>query len=123
LRSSPRQEEAWRLIEFLSEPASQVALHRAIGDLPPRASAWEAPALRDDPRARAFRTQLERVRATPRIPEWERVAAAIAREAESLVRGDVELDAALASLDSEVDAMLEKRRWLLARQPESGAAP
>lgn len=121
LRGSPRREAAWRLVEWLAQPAQQAAFHARTGDLPPRASAWEAPALRDDPRAAAFRSQLERLRATPAIPEWERIAAEIARQAEALVRGEVDVDGAAAALDGAADAILEKRRWLLARR--GAAAP
>jgi len=34
---------------------------------------------------------------------------------EAAVRGDLGLDDALAALDRDVDAILEKRRWLRAR--------
>jgi len=119
LRDSPRREAAWRFVEFLGEPAQQVAFHARTGDLPPRASAWQAPALRDDPRAAAFRAQLGRLRATPAIPEWERVADELARQAEALVRGEATLDEAVTELDAAADAILEKRRWLLARRSPS----
>lgn len=115
LRDSPRREAAWRLVEFLSEPPRQADFHARTGDLPPRAAAWELSTLRDDPRAAAFRTQLASLRPTPAIPEWERIAAAIARQAEALVRGEATLDESLAALDAAADAILEKRRWLLAR--------
>ncbi|HEY8494893.1 MAG TPA: sugar ABC transporter substrate-binding protein [Myxococcota bacterium] len=118
-RGTPHRAAALRFVEFLSEREQQVAFHERTGDLPPRASAWQAPALRDDPRAAAFRTQLEHLRALPAIPEWERIAAAIARHAEAVVRGEATLDAALASLDATADAILEKRRWLLARRSEA----
>ncbi|HSJ99206.1 MAG TPA: extracellular solute-binding protein [Myxococcota bacterium] len=116
LRDTPRREAAWRFVEFLSEPAQQVVFYERTGDLPPRAAAWEAPALRDDPRAAAFRAQLGSLRAPPAIPEWERIAAQIARQAEALVRGDTTLDEAVVALDGAADAILEKRRWLLARR-------
>ena len=37
----------------------------------------------------------------------------LAREAEGPIRGKVPADSALARLDRDVNAMLEKRRWLL----------
>ena len=115
VRGSARKEAAWRLAAFLAEPAQQVAFYRLTGDLPARRSAWEAPELRDDPKARAFLAQLERARAAPRVPEWERIASRIARHAESAVRGSETPDEALAALDRETDRLLEKRRYLLAR--------
>lgn len=111
---SPRKEAAWQLVEWLADPARQVEFYRASGDLPPRRSAWQDPLLAADARAQAFRTQLEHVRAVPKVPEWERIAAKLSRSAEAVVRGEVAPDAALAALDAEVDAILAKRRSLLA---------
>src|SRR2546422_1985224 len=112
-RRSPRQDAAWRLIEYLSEPAQQVRFYQLTGDLPARRQAWTEAALERDPQAGAFWTQLEAVRATPKIPEWERIATEITRHAEAAVRGTMTADEALGALDGNVDALLAKRRWLL----------
>ena len=112
VRGSPRADAAWRLIEFLAEPAQQVRLHELTGDLPARKRAWEMARLAEEPRVRAFWEQLQSVRATPKIPEWERIAGKLTQQAEAAVRGHRSVDDALAALDAEVDAILEKRRWL-----------
>jgi multiple sugar transport system substrate-binding protein len=121
-RTSKHQDAAWKLIEFLAGTARQVRFYRLSGDLPARTAAWQDPALAEDPRARAFFEQLQRVRAPPKIPEWERISAAITRRLEQLVRGDATIDAALEALDAEVDQILEKRRWLLHRQADGATA-
>lgn len=113
---STNKEAAWTLIEFLAEPAQQVAFYRQTGDLPSRRRSWEAEDLRQDAEARAFRTQLEEVLTLPKIPEWERIAAKIAYHAERAIRGERDPDRALQDLDRDVDAILEKRRWLLERE-------
>ena len=114
-RTSPRREAAWKLLEFLAEPEQQARFYQLTGDLPARQSAWSDPALAGNRHARAFRQQLQNVRATPPIPEWERIANRIAYYAELAVRRELDVDAALAALDRDVDRILEKRRWLLAR--------
>jgi len=114
-RTSPRREAAWKLLEFLAEPAQQARFYQLTGDLPARQSAWNDSALAENRYARAFRQQLQAVRATPPIPEWERIANRIAYYAELAVRRELDIDAALAALDRDVDRILEKRRWLLAR--------
>lgn len=113
VRTSERKQAAWRLIEYLSEPAQQAAFYRLTGDLPSRRAAWRREGLTTDPHARAFWRQLKFVESTPRIPEWERIASKIAHYAEEAVRGSTTVKAALAALDREVDDLLEKRRWLL----------
>jgi multiple sugar transport system substrate-binding protein len=113
---SSRKREAWQLVEWLSHPARQIAFHRLSGDLPPRRSTWELEPIASDPRAQAFRAQLEHVRPVPKVAEWERIAARIARAAEAAARGELAAGAALEALDADVDAVLEKRRWLLGRR-------
>ena len=120
-RTSEHQDAAWQLVEFLSQTAQQVRFYQLSGNLPARTAAWQDAALAGDPRAGAFFEQLQRIRSTPKIPEWERIATVLTRYLERLVRGETTPDAALAALDAEVDAILEKRRWLLGRA--SGAEP
>jgi multiple sugar transport system substrate-binding protein len=114
-RRSPRKEAAWRLIEFLSEPETMQRFHELTGDLPPRRSAWRAPALANDAPSQAFALQLERVHAAPKIPEWERIFQEMQLTAERVVQRTQSADAACRQLDAWVDALLEKRRWLRTR--------
>ncbi len=107
--------EVWQLIEFLSEPAQQARFHALCGDLPPRRSTWNDPELANDPYAKAFREQLERVKPTPKVPEWERIAQQILLASERVVRGGESADIALQDLDARADEILEKRRSMLAR--------
>jgi multiple sugar transport system substrate-binding protein len=72
-RASKHKDDAWALIEFLSRPAIQARFYEILGDMPPRRSSWQAPALKDDDKATAFRDQLERVKPTPPVAEWERI--------------------------------------------------
>jgi len=116
-RSSERKDDAWKVVEYLSEPATQKRFWQLCGDLPARRSAWDEPALASDARTAPFRLQLEHVRATPKVPEWEQIAAKVWERLEPVARGTRDLDAALAALDADVDAILAKRRWLLERNP------
>ncbi|HXN16681.1 MAG TPA: sugar ABC transporter substrate-binding protein [Usitatibacter sp.] len=115
-RSSKHKEAAWRLIEYLSEPAVQLRFHELTGNLPPRRSAWQDARLASDPYAKAFRDQLERAKAAPAVPQWERIVNEMQLTAERVVREKVAIDEALRDLDRRVDAMLEKRRWMLERE-------
>ena len=112
-RSSHHQQAAWKLIEYLSEPAVQVRFFELSGNLPPRRATWSDPLLANDVHARAFRDQLERVRAAPKVPEWERIANEMQLAAERVVRKNEDVKLATEQLDARVDAILEKRRWML----------
>jgi multiple sugar transport system substrate-binding protein len=119
-------EAAWRWIEYLSAPAQQARFYAETGDLPARRSAWPLTALADDPKAAPFLVQLGRAVPLPKVPEWERIATMVAERCEQVMRGGADLDHALAALDADTDRVLEKRRWMLARQsvpPSSGAQP
>lgn len=112
-RSSRHKDAAWSLIAWLSEPEQQLELHRLVGDLPPRRSAWRDPALSADANAAAFRDQLERAVPAPKVPEWERIAQEMRIVAERMVAGRMTVDEAAADLDRRADAILAKRRWML----------
>jgi len=114
-RASKRQRAAWALIEYLSQPEVQQRFYRLTGDMPPRRSSWNSPLLRDDAQARAFRDQLERVKPTPAVPEWERIAVMMQQVAARTVAGELTVDQAAAEMDRQADRILAKRRWLLDR--------
>lgn len=115
-RGGEHADAAWQLVEFLSHPDVQARFHAASGNLPPRRSTWEQHDLAADPLAAAFRDQLERVRPTPKVLEWERIAQEIRLVTERVVRGGLAQDQAVRELDASVDAILAKRRWIAERE-------
>jgi multiple sugar transport system substrate-binding protein len=114
-RASRHPVAAWQLIEYLSRPEQQLRFYRLTGDLPARTEAWRDSVLAQDAAAHAFWEQLQRVVPTPQVPEWELIATRLFEYAEQAIRGGVPVDTALARLDAEVNRILERRRWLLAR--------
>ncbi len=126
-RDARDPDAAWALIEYLSEPAIQIQFHGLIGDMPPRRSSWAGSELANDVYARAFREQLERAKPTPKIPEWEQITNQIKLVGERLAHGELTVAQAAEALDARTDRILEKRRWILARDPnaklDTGATP
>ncbi|HEV2064011.1 MAG TPA: sugar ABC transporter substrate-binding protein [Thermoanaerobaculia bacterium] len=114
-RASKEKDAAWRFVEFLSRPSVQTRFYALSGDLPARRASWEDPALSGDVKARAFRDQLARVTPLPRVPEWEQIAQKVWEDLEAAIRGRETVAASLSILDRDVDRILEKRRWMLAR--------
>jgi multiple sugar transport system substrate-binding protein len=121
-RSSRHQAAAWKLVEFLSRVEEQERFYRLTGDLPARRDAWRDPVLAADQAARAFYDQLDRVVPTPQVPEWELIATRIFDYGEQTIRGGVPPDTALSRLENEVNRILARRRWLLARTAARAAA-
>ena len=113
--ASHRKEQAWQLIEYLSRPEVQERFRALTGDLPPRRSAWNLPALAADPYARAFRQQLELAKPAPKVPEWEHIEDELRLVGELAATGQITVERAARELNQRVDAILEKRRWMLAR--------
>ena len=125
-RRSRHARQAWQLIEYLSRPEIQRRFYALSGDLPPRRSSWDGPELAAEPRVAAFRDQLERVHGTPAVPEWERIATEIRIASERAARrvspattpGELAaiVDETAAEIDARTDQLLDKRRWILARE-------
>ncbi|HEX6614233.1 MAG TPA: sugar ABC transporter substrate-binding protein [Rhodanobacteraceae bacterium] len=113
---SRHKDAAWALIEYLSRPRVQQRFYELLGDLPPRRSAWQSPALEGDPKLHAFREQLERLSSTPQVPEWEQIVTMMQQVAARAIAGQLTIDQATAEMDRQADTILAKRRWVLDRE-------
>lgn len=120
-RASKHTKLAIELVRYLSQPEQQARFYHLTGDLPARREAWADTALANDHEAAAFRIQLGRTVPTPMVPEWEQVTTKVMDRTEAAVRGKQSAKGALASLDADVDKLLERRRFLKGRR--TGAAP
>ena len=111
-RGSSRKADAWKLAEFLSRPAVQVRFYTLTGDLPSNRHAWNDSTLANNRYAHAFRDQMDRMVALPKVPEWEQIATKVFEYAEQAIRGRMTPDSTLSALDRDVNGLLEKRRWM-----------
>jgi multiple sugar transport system substrate-binding protein len=115
-RTSQSKDASWKLIEYLSAPHIQERFYELTGNMPPRRTTWRSPALVQSEYAKAFHTQLDRVRSPPKVPEWERIANEMWPASERVVFKQSTIDEAVSALDRKADAILEKRRWMLDRR-------
>ncbi|WP_019465714.1 extracellular solute-binding protein [Dyella japonica] len=122
-RRSVHKDEAWALIEYLSRPDVQQRFYDLLGNMPARRSAWDGGSLRDDPKVQAFREQLEHLKPSPAVPEWERIANEMQLVAAQAVAGELTVDEAAAEMDRRADRILEKRRWILDHSHIAQASP
>lgn len=121
-KTSQSKPEAWLLAEYLSRPSVQQRFYDLTGDMPSRRSSWQMPALVESPYARAYLTQLDRVRSPPKVPEWERIGTEMRLASERVVQRVQTIDAALVALDRKTDEILAKRRWMLERNTLPGVS-
>jgi multiple sugar transport system substrate-binding protein len=115
-RSSRHKDAAWKLIEFLSARDVQLQFYHLTGNLPAVREAWKDTSLSENMYARAFFRQFERVVPTPKVPEWEQIAMKMQDYAEAAAKNAMTEEQALRSLDGDVNRILEKRRWMIARK-------
>jgi multiple sugar transport system substrate-binding protein len=115
-KTSKQKRAVWKLMEYLSEPRQQLALYRSTGDLPARVDAWKDTALTANPFMKAFFLQLQHVRPTPKIPEWEQIAQKVREDTELISMDQYTVKEGVERLDRDVDVILEKRRWMLHAQ-------
>jgi len=113
-KNSKHKKEVWKFFEYLSQSKTQIEFYKLLNNLPATKESWEDPLLKNDRFMQAFYLQFTNVRPTPKIPEWEQIAfAKIQQYAELTARKVMSVDEALKNLDSDVDRILEKRRWLV----------
>ena len=113
---SKHKNEAWKLIEFLSKPETQIEFYYLVNDLPAVKEAWKDTSLSNNPYMKAFYEQFNHVVATPKIPEWEQIVfSKLQQYVELAARNVLTVKEALKRLDDDVNVILEKRRWMLSR--------
>lgn len=114
--ASDKKEATWKLIEYLSEPQVQVRFYELLYNLPAVKESWKDTIISDNKYMKAFYQQFQNVVPTPKIPEWEHIAfSKVQQYAELAARQAMTVDEALRALDNDVNIILEKRRWLQAR--------
>lgn len=118
---SEHKDAAFRLVEFLSRPDIQQQFYKLSGNLPPRRSSWRGDLFESDLCVLAFRNQLERVLPAPKVPEWERIVQELRMVTERAVHEQWTAAETSRELDARIDRILEKRRWMLAREGRAGS--
>ncbi|HQT92548.1 MAG TPA: extracellular solute-binding protein, partial [Candidatus Kryptobacter bacterium] len=111
-RDSKVKKAAWKLIEFLSHPDIQLKFYKTTYDLPAVKSTWKDSTLFGNPMVATFYEQLEAARAFPRIPEWEQVTGKMGQWIATIVWKRNTLSQALKGMNTDINRVLEKRRWL-----------
>lgn len=84
---SENRDSAWKFVQFLTQPQTQIKWYQTVTDLPSVKSAWDDAVLKSDPMLSQFGTQLDDAKSPPTIPNWEQVANVIDQEVEKVAKG------------------------------------
>ncbi len=99
------QSSAWKFIEWMLEPAQQVAWYEATGDLPASQKAWDDPSLASDAKLAVFGQQLESAVAPPTTTSWKEVSVAAESAVEKIARGKQTPAEALKALQDQATSI------------------
>jgi multiple sugar transport system substrate-binding protein len=96
---------AWRLVQWLSEPETQVEWYKASGDLPAVEAAWDDPVLADSATLAPFREQLRTAKTPPQVVAFDKVGAEGDAAIEQIIRAGVPVEKALADLQRRAESI------------------
>jgi multiple sugar transport system substrate-binding protein len=104
-KKAKNRDTAWKFVQWLSQPKTQVAWYGIATDLPAVTIAWKDPALTADPKLAIFGKQLGDAQAPPAIATWDQVAAVFDNEMEKVTKAGEDPTAALKSIQTKVDSI------------------
>jgi multiple sugar transport system substrate-binding protein len=103
-KNSKQRDTAWKFIQWLSEPETQVTWYQQSTDLPAVKAAWQDPALTADAKLAKFGKQLETAQAPPSFPTWEQVISSFDTEMEKVTKQGADPAAALKTVQQQADS-------------------
>lgn len=104
-KATKNRDAAWKLVQFLVDPATQVEWYGMSSDLPAVTAAWQDPKLTADKKVAAFGKQLEAALAPPAIATWSQVSAKFDALVEKVCKSGLAPAEALATLQAEATSI------------------
>jgi multiple sugar transport system substrate-binding protein len=104
-KNTKNRDSAWKLVNWLSEPETQVTWYGMSTDLPSVKSAWQDPALTADKKLAVFGKQLETAQAPPTFPTWEQVVTSFDTEMEKVTKSGADPAAALKTVQKQAESI------------------
>jgi multiple sugar transport system substrate-binding protein len=104
-KKSKNRDTAWKFVQWLSDPKTQVKWYQASSDLPSVASAWDDPAISKDPKLGEFGKQLKTAQAPPSFATWEQVVANFDTQMEKVTKQGADPAAALKAVQQQAQSI------------------
>jgi len=104
-KNTKNRDSSWKLVQWLSDPKTQVKWYGMSTDLPSVKSAWQDPALTGDEKLAVFGKQLETAQAPPSFPTWEQVVTSFDTEMEKVTKTGADPAAALKTVQKQAESI------------------
>ena len=104
-KNTQNRDSSWKLVNWLSDPKTQVKWYGMSTDLPAVKSAWQDPALTADTKLATFGKQLETAQAPPSFPTWEQVVTSFDSELEKITKSGADPAASLKTVQKQAESI------------------
>ncbi|MFL5675732.1 MAG: sugar ABC transporter substrate-binding protein [Chloroflexota bacterium] len=104
-KDSKNKDLAWKFVQYLTDPKTQVGWYNQVTDLPAVTAAWDDPKLKDDKNVAMFGEQLKSTKAQPAIPTWSEVSTAINDALEKMTTGSLDPQAAADQMQKAAESI------------------
>ena len=104
-KNTKNRDSSWKLVNWLTDPKTQVKWYGMSTDLPSVKSAWQDPALTADDKLAVFGKQLETAQAPPSFPTWEQVVTSFDTEMEKVTKTGADPAAALKTVQKQAESI------------------
>lgn len=91
-----------KLLDFLSQPETQLKWYQLNGDLPTTKAALSGPALANDPIAQTYVKALQTARLLPLVPAWDKISTEMLTDLNKIVLSGADQNATLNQLNQNV---------------------
>jgi multiple sugar transport system substrate-binding protein len=104
-KDSKNRDSAWKFVQFLAQPQTQVQWWQSSTDLPSVASAWDDQTLKGDDKLAVFGEQLKTAQAPPPFPTWEQVIAGFDSAMEKITKTGADPAAQLKTVQQQAQSI------------------
>jgi multiple sugar transport system substrate-binding protein len=99
------RDAAWALVDWLTQPETQVKWYEMTTDLPSVQEAWEDDALTADDKLSKFGEALQTAKAPPSFPSWEEVATGFDGEIEKVAKSGLSAEEAVKAAQAQAESI------------------
>jgi multiple sugar transport system substrate-binding protein len=104
-KETKNRDSAWKFVQWLANPQTQVKWYQRSTDLPSVKSAWQDPALTADTKLATFGRQLDTAQSPPTFATWEQAITALDTEVEKVARSGADAAGALKAAQAAADSI------------------